>query len=82
MSQPRQILHLISSLDGYGESRQLLQLVERQLADGCQVRIVAFSASPRLRSRFEAVGANCRVLRSRWPLDPNAAPAPGAGVKA
>ncbi len=69
MSQPRQILHLISSLDGYGLSKQLRQLVEQQLADGCLVRILALTAS----SRFEVAGAACRVLDMRWPYDPIAA---------
>jgi len=78
MSQPRQILHLISSLNGYGQSKQLRQLVEQQAADGCQVRILALSANPRQcsrseGSRLETAGATCRVLQSRWQYDPIAA---------
>ncbi|NOY30563.1 MAG: glycosyltransferase [Planctomycetes bacterium] len=70
MSQPRQILHLISSLDGYGQSKQLRQLVERQAAEGCQVRIVALTASFRERLLCERAGAVCRVLLQRWQYDP------------
>jgi len=73
MNQPRQILHLISSLDASDESRQLQQLVAQQLADGCQVRIVALTAAPQYRSQLEAAGATCRILEMRWQYDPIAA---------
>jgi len=73
MSQPRQILHLISSLDAADESRQLQQLVLRQLAEGCQVRIVALTAAPQCRSQLESAGATCRILEMRWQYDPIAA---------
>ena len=70
MSQPRQILHLISSLDSSDESRQLQQLVVRQSADGCKVRIVAFTAASQYRAHLEQAGATCRVLEMRWQYDP------------
>ena len=73
MSQPRQIMHLISALDGYGESRQLRLLIEPQLADGNLVRIVALSANQQVRRKFEQAGATCHVLRQRWKYDPIAA---------
>ena len=73
MSQPRRILHLISSLDGYGWSRTLHQLVTQQLADGSRVRVVALSADVRERRLLELAGAACSVLARRWSFDPFAA---------
>ncbi len=73
MSQPRQILHLISLLDGYGQSKQMRQLVTQQLADACRVRIVALSANSRERFSCEQSGAVVRVLQQRWSYDPIAA---------
>jgi len=64
---------LISSLDGYGESRSLRQLAEQQRAAGSLVRIVALSAECRIRHAVEAAGVACRALQRRWPYDPIAA---------
>lgn len=70
MSEPRNILHLISRLDGYGTARQLRNLAREQLADGCRLSIVALEANQQVRAVWEAAGLPCRVLRRRWRFDP------------
>lgn len=70
---PRQILHLVANLDGYGLTRQLELLVTGQLADGKKVRVVALRASREGLAALRAVGVECRVLDRRWRFDPVAA---------
>lgn len=70
---PRQILHLVADLDGYGLTRQLELLVAGQLAGGDRVRVVALRASREGLATLRAMGVECRVLERRWQFDPIAA---------
>ncbi len=73
MSESRNILHVISRLDGYGTARQLRNLAREQLAAGCRLRIVALDANRQVRTEWETAGLHCRVLQRRWQFDPFAA---------
>ncbi|MCH8840157.1 MAG: glycosyltransferase [Planctomycetes bacterium] len=70
MSESRNILHVISRLDGYGTARQLRNLAREQLAAGCRLRIVALGANRQVRTEWETAGLHCRVLQRRWQFDP------------
>lgn len=70
MSQPQQILHVVSALDGYGLNRQLELLLEQQLAAGQSVRVVALTADRLAVAALERLGIDCRVLDRRWRRDP------------
>lgn len=73
MSKSRNILHVISRLDGYGTARQLRNLAREQLASGCQPKIIALSANHKVSTAWESAGLHCRVLHRRWQFDPFAA---------
>ena len=73
MTEPRNILHVISQLDGYGTARQLRILARGQLADGSRVRIAALRANRPVRAAWEADGLSSSVLERRWRIDPFAA---------
>jgi glycosyltransferase involved in cell wall biosynthesis len=73
MTEPRNILHLISHLDGYGTAGQLRKLAREQLANGCRPSIVALRANRQVRTAWEKAGLRCRVLQRRWRFDPFAA---------
>jgi glycosyltransferase involved in cell wall biosynthesis len=73
MTEPRNILHLISHLDGYGTAGQLRKLAGEQLADGRRPSIVALRANRQVLTAWERAGLQCRVLQRRWRFDPFAA---------
>jgi len=73
MSEPRNILHIISRLDGYGTARQLLHLAREQIAEGYRLRVVALESGRQVRASWEKIGLPCRVLQRRWKFDPFAA---------
>jgi glycosyltransferase involved in cell wall biosynthesis len=73
MSNSRNILHVISQIDGYRTARQLRRLALEQLADGCRPSIVALRANRQVCVAWEKAGLHCRVLQRRWRFDPFAA---------
>ena len=73
MNEPRNTLHVISQLDGYGTARQLRNLAREQLADGRRLNIVALEANRQVCAAWEKAGLQCRVLYRRWRFDPFAA---------
>lgn len=70
MNEPRNILHVISQLDGYGTARQLRILARGQKADGSRVRIAALRANHSVLSAWKANGFSSSVLERRWRVDP------------
>ncbi|MCG8450820.1 MAG: glycosyltransferase, partial [Pirellulales bacterium] len=70
MSQPLQILHVIAELDGYSSAGQLRILVERQLADGHRVQVLALAADAAVLASWKMWGIDCRSLQRRWQYDP------------
>lgn len=70
MNPPRQFLHVISRLDGYGGARMLRPLATHQAAAGHRVAVAALRVEKPIARELAAAGVAVDSLAARWRADP------------
>ena len=73
MKSPRRILHIASTLDPYGASRQLRILVKRLREGPCTSQVIALRTAQKLHVVTGSAKFGAESLGQRWDVDPIAA---------